>query len=193
MEIVPTSDEPIELLPPTQRLGTLVQRYRVDNKVPIKDVAERLGVSETVVHSVESFRAPLKAEQLMELSILFRTSPDLLLDAARDFHRGIWEKNNQTPGYQLEEMESKVTSVTPSDVELEQTAVDVVHQCAGTAAVMRETAKVLQVKADELLGQAKRLQDLLVDRGVLQDRPEPEVGTDGTVEGEGPHDPFQNG
>jgi transcriptional regulator with XRE-family HTH domain len=176
---IPKSEHrPIAEIPAIERLGTLVKRFRLNAKKTVEETAARLEISDVAFRAVETFAAPLSVDQLRELTAFLNVRFEPFLDAARDFHRGIWEKQGRTDGVQLSEMTSKVASVSDGVVELEQTAVDVVYQTAGTAALMRETARVLLTKADELLGQTKRLQDLLVDRGVLQEQPVPETEVD---------------
>lgn len=181
-------NRPILEIPSGERLGTLVKRYRVHAKKTISDVAVHLEVAPGVIDNVEHFRSPMNADQLQELALFFNVRFEPLLDASRDFHRSIWQKaNGDGGGFQLSEMDSKIGSVGENVIDLEQVSVDVVWEVARSTAAIREVARnlsgsqehtllaqTLLARGDELLGQAKRLQDVLVARGVLQ---EPPAGT----------------
>ena len=189
MEVVnmPEPDNrPILEIPSGERLGTLVKRYRVNAKKTISEVAAHMEVAPNVIENVEMFRAPMSADQLQEMALFLGVRFEPFLDASRDFHRAIWQKQNAGDGLQLAEMSSKVGSVGENVVDLEQASVDLIWEAARTTALLREMAATLLVepaerdkaiakailaKGDDLLGQAKRLQDVLVARGVLQEAP----------------------
>ena len=204
---------PIAEIPSGERLGTLVKRYRLNAKKTVSEAAAHLEIHPNVIDSVEKFMAPLNASQLQELAMFLGVRFDPFLDAARDFHRAIWQRQNKEGGVQLTEMTSKVSSIGENAVALEQVAIDVVWEAARTTAFLREVCRQLMLgddvperdqtitkqilqKGDDLLGQAKRLQDVLVARGVLQEappgttlgdaeatEPEPETAAEGNDDG----------
>lgn len=170
---------PLAEMASIERLGTLVKRYRLNAKKTIAETAACLKLSEAVIENVEKFAAPLSVDQLQELAVFLNVRFEPFLDAARDFHRGIWEQQGRESGVQLSEMTSKVGSVGENVIDLEQTAVDVVHSAARHVQSLRRLAACLPERTviaqnllalgNEHLGQAKRLQDVLVARGVLQE------------------------
>lgn len=186
---MPETNKPIIEIPAAERLGTLVKRYRLNAKKSVQETATFMELTPAVIENVEAFRAPMSADQLQELAVFLNVRFEPLLDAASDFHRAIWQKQGRTSGVQLAEMTSKVSSVGENAIDLEQVAVDVVWEAARTTQLMREIArqlytgddppperdqviaKNLLTKGDDLLAQAKRLQDVLVARGVLHEAP----------------------
>ena len=153
------TSRPIAEHPPRERLGTLVTRYRnAAGKTP-EDVAEHLGVTEFVLSEVERFGLTLSAGQLQSLAAYLKIRYEPLLDAARDWHRAIWEESGKKGGVQLSGMTTETASLRQTEHELELELIKAADELVFASNVMREAS----IRAEQA---ALRARELLAAGGV---------------------------
>jgi len=151
---------PIAEIPLRERLGVLLTRYRLAAGLTVSETAERLGVTETILTEVELHQLTLPAGQLQSLAAFFGVRYEPLLDAARDYHRAIWEDSGQTGGVQLE----SVTTSTRSLGRQPEHALELeLIQCSDELVFLANVCREAAIKAEAV---AMRARELLASRGV---------------------------
>lgn len=179
---MPSSDKPVAEIDPRQRLGTLIQRYRINAGKSLEGLGACLDVPPTILSEVEKGLATLQAGQLQQAARFLGVRYEPLLDAARDWHNALWEEKGEQ-GVTLAEMTTKTTSLKSRSAadeaaELELALIRAADDLVFLSNVARETS----IRAEQAALQAR---DLLEKRGVLVPSPEPLDGPE-TVECAGP-------
>jgi len=153
---------PIATVQPRERLGVLIVRYRTAAGLTVGDLAERLGVSESVLADVERHQLTLSAGALQLAAAAMGVRYEPLLDAARDWHRAVWEGNGSSGGVQLESM---TTSTRPlgRDREAENALELELIQCSDELVFLSNVLREAAIKAER---GAERARELLASRGV---------------------------
>jgi len=151
--------KPIAEHPARERLGTLVARYRNAAGKTTGEVAEHLGVTELVIAEVERFGITLSAGQLQNLAVYLNVRYEPLLDAARDWHKAIWEEGGKKGGVQLASMTTETMSLRQAEHELELELIKASDELVFVSNVLRETS----IRAEQA---ALRVRELLAARGV---------------------------
>jgi transcriptional regulator with XRE-family HTH domain len=165
-------DTPIADIEPRRRLGTLIRRYRVNASRSLRDMAKHLDLSPTMLGEVERGLAVLQAGQLQEVAAYLKVRYDPLLDAARDWHRAIWEAKGKA-GVQLADMKTQTTSARPHDVAAESELELALITAADELVFMSNVAREVSIRAERAALEAR---DLLERRGVLIPEEQPVDG-----------------
>lgn len=182
LNLVP--ETPIAELPARERLGTLISRYRIQAGKSTADVAEALGLTETIIIEVERHMATLPAGALQRLAADLNVLYPPLLDAARDWHRAVWKESGKTGGVQLADMTTATLSLHHEATSLELELIAASDELVFAANVLREAS----IRAEEA---AVRAREALAARGVEVPGTEPmdgpeEVECVGSVHGAKP-------
>jgi len=176
-----SDDTPIADIPPRQRLGTLIRRYRVNAEKGLRETAEFLDVSPILLGEVERGLAILQAGRLQELAGFLKVRYEPLLEAARVWHQAIWNEQ-QKAGVQLTDMKTDTASVRPRDVAAESEMELALIQAADELVFMANITREVSIRAERT---ALEVRQLLERRGVLMPEPPPLEGPE-TVECAGP-------
>lgn len=155
----PPPDKPIAEYAPRERLGVLLTRYRTNAKKTVSEAAEHIGTTEHVLTEVERHVITLNAGQLQGLAGFYGVRFEPLLDAARDWHKAVWEAGGRRGGIQLETITTETISLRQAEHELELELIHAADELAFCANVSRE----MSIKAEQA---ALRVRELLASRGI---------------------------
>lgn len=155
-----TATPPIATVPPRERLGTLMARYRNAAAMTVTGLAGRLGTTEGVLAEVERFQITLPAGTLQAAAAAMGVRYEPLLDAARDWHRAIWEGDGKGQGVQLESM---TTATRPLGREPENALELELIRCSDELVFLSNICREAAIKAEMAATLAR---ELLAGRGV---------------------------
>lgn len=158
-----TGSPPIATIPPRERLGVLVARYRTAAGMTTTDLAERLGVSEAILLDVERHQLTLSAGMLQSAAAAMGVRYEPLLDAARDWHRAVWAESGQSHGVQLESMTTSTRPLGSREREPENALELELIQCSDELVFLGNVMREASIKAEAA---AIRARELLATRGV---------------------------
>jgi transcriptional regulator with XRE-family HTH domain len=155
----PPATKPIAEYAPRERLGVLLVRYRTAAGKSVSEAAEHLSITDHMLEEVERHALTLSAAQLQSLAAFYVVRFDLLLDAARDWHKAVWEEQGKKGGVQLSSMTTETASLRQQENELELELIYAADELVFAANVARETS----IRAEQA---ALRVRELLAKRGI---------------------------
>lgn len=153
-----TDDTPPAEMPPKERLGRLIRRYRVAAGKGLNEVASHLNLSNVVLGEVERGLASLQAAQLQELAAFLDVRYEPLLNAARDWNRAVWEGQGKG-GVRLVDTKAREGHLREEEGALEAELIEASDKLVFLSNVLYEAAR----GAEEA---AEKARDLLRARGV---------------------------
>jgi len=162
-QLTSTGSPPIATIPTRERLGVLMVRYRTAAGMTSADLAERLGVSEAIVLDVERHQLTMSAGMLQSAAAAMGVRYEPLLDAARDWHRAVWEKSGRANGVQLESMTTSTRPLGGRERESENALELELIQCSDELVFLSNVMREASIKAEAA---AVRSRELLAARGV---------------------------
>jgi plasmid maintenance system antidote protein VapI len=74
--------------------GNLVRHKRLDANMSCGDLAKAIGIHESHLREVELGQRPLSARHCLEFAKAVGVDSDAIVNAAQDFHRDFWSKQN---------------------------------------------------------------------------------------------------
>lgn len=158
---VQPNQTPIQEVPERHQLGTLVQRYRINKGMTIKELSAAVDIDTEVLEKVEAFEVPLSAQKLQDAAAALGVRWEPLLEASRSFHRAVWREQGNDGGVQLSEQESQVKSLRePLNAEAE-------HALIRAADEMLFLHNVLRESSERALQNAMQTRKVLSDHGII--------------------------
>jgi transcriptional regulator with XRE-family HTH domain len=163
-------------------LGTLIRRYRVNASKSLREIADHMEMSAVMFGEVERGLGILQAGQLQEVAAFLNVRYEPLLEAARDWHKALWDEKEQK-GVQLTDMTTKTTPLRDgaAESELELALMNTADELVFLSNMTRE----ISIRAERIALEAR---GLLERRGVMIPEPPPVEGPE-EVQCAGPSHP----
>lgn len=177
LSVLPTPKEKVmtrEKVPPRNRLGLLIRDWRVQNMMPLRDVADKLAedlgvpVSAVTLGQIERGVRPVASAELEALSRVLGIPMEKLHEQARQWNQAVWEEPGEpvqlTPEgtqsstvftmspYELWDELCAVVADLDRGVEALKMAMHVLDQSSVVAANARLTSALLQASSRRLKG-----------------------------------------
>lgn len=150
-------EAPINDLPPQERLGAAIRRGRVKAAMSRQQLAERLGLPLKVMSEIESGRMVASADQIHEISGVLNLSAHMLLEAATEWHRAVWGKDESSGGgVKLDEITGGVATPGATDADVDAALVKAHDTLVFMANVTSHVSREVLTEVQDLRGLMRR-------------------------------------